>query len=98
MTPDPLVAAINEAIYDWPAEGPQLMAEFIAARLRDAGVRMEAPEGDPDYMCPNCVTPWKCNGPHIPEVPHAEDEDDKPDIGFSDEPNEVYDDGRGGYK
>ena len=18
-----------------------------------------------DYMCPNCVTPWKCNGPHI---------------------------------
>jgi hypothetical protein len=21
---------------------------------------------DPDYMCPNCVTPWKCNGPHTP--------------------------------
>lgn len=20
-----------------------------------------------DYLCPNCVTPWKCNGPHIPE-------------------------------
>jgi hypothetical protein len=20
-------------------------------------------------MCPNCVTPWKCNGPHIPEDP-----------------------------
>lgn len=20
-----------------------------------------------DDMCPNCVTPWKCNGPHIPE-------------------------------
>ena len=19
------------------------------------------------YMCPNCVTPWKCNGPHIAE-------------------------------
>jgi hypothetical protein len=19
-----------------------------------------------DYMCPNCVTPWKCNGPHLP--------------------------------
>lgn len=18
-----------------------------------------------EYMCPNCVTPWKCNGPHI---------------------------------
>ena len=20
-----------------------------------------------DYLCPNCQTPWKCNGPHIPE-------------------------------
>ena len=20
-----------------------------------------------DYMCPFCVTPWKCNGPHIDE-------------------------------
>lgn len=20
-----------------------------------------------EYLCPNCVTPWKCNGPHIPE-------------------------------
>lgn len=19
-----------------------------------------------DEMCPNCVTPWKCNGPHDP--------------------------------
>lgn len=26
------------------------------------------PEYDPDYMCPNCVTPWKCNGPHVPEA------------------------------
>lgn len=22
---------------------------------------------DYDDMCPNCITPWKCNGPHIPE-------------------------------
>lgn len=20
------------------------------------------------YMCPNCVTPWKCNGPHLEEA------------------------------
>ena len=26
-----------------------------------------SPLYDPEYMCPNCVTPWKCNGPHIPE-------------------------------
>lgn len=23
--------------------------------------------GTQDYMCPFCVTPWKCNGPHIDE-------------------------------
>ena len=23
---------------------------------------------DPEYLCPNCCTPWKCNGPHIPEA------------------------------
>lgn len=22
---------------------------------------------DDEYMCPFCVTPWKCNGPHITE-------------------------------
>jgi hypothetical protein len=20
---------------------------------------------DADGMCPNCITPWKCNGPHL---------------------------------
>jgi|GEM_PF-2088047 len=25
-------------------------------------------EWDPyEYLCPNCVSPWKCNGPHIQE-------------------------------
>lgn len=25
-------------------------------------------EWDPyEYLCPNCVSPWKCNGPHIEE-------------------------------
>lgn len=24
--------------------------------------------GTAEYMCPNCVTPWKCNGPHIHEA------------------------------
>lgn len=23
---------------------------------------------DEDDMCPNCVTPWKCNGPHLEEA------------------------------
>jgi hypothetical protein len=24
-----------------------------------------------EYMCPKCVTPWKCNGPHTPEERQA---------------------------
>ena len=26
----------------------------------------DAPRGEDD-LCPNCVTPWKCNGPHLDE-------------------------------
>lgn len=27
---------------------------------------------DSDRMCPNCVTPWKCNGPHLnDETPYS---------------------------
>ena len=32
---------------------------------------MLADDDPEDAMCPNCVTPWKCNGPHDP--------DDEPD-------------------
>lgn len=28
---------------------------------------------DYDTMCPNCVTPWKCNGPHVPWPPTSSD-------------------------
>lgn len=28
-----------------------------------------------DYMCPNCVTPWKCNGPHLTEESQVTKED-----------------------
>jgi len=31
--------------------------------MLDAAIKAAQPE----YMCPNCVSPWKCNGPHIPE-------------------------------
>jgi hypothetical protein len=34
-----------------------------------------------DDMCPNCVTPWKCNGPHLsgkfpPDYPYPEPQGD----------------------
>jgi hypothetical protein len=24
---------------------------------------------DDDDLCPNCISPWKCNGPHVPALP-----------------------------
>jgi hypothetical protein len=27
-------------------------------------VNAPTPDDEADGMCPNCVTPWKCNGPH----------------------------------
>jgi hypothetical protein len=38
----------------WKVQG------FIKSMVNDA------PKSD-EYLCPNCVTPWKCNGPHILE-------------------------------
>jgi hypothetical protein len=26
-------------------------------------------DAPPPDMCPNCVTPWKCNGPHLSDSP-----------------------------
>lgn len=28
-----------------------------------------SPDEEEFERCPNCVTPWKCNGPHLPEEP-----------------------------
>ena len=38
--------------------------EAWAARAQEKIAAMEAASGGEDDMCPNCVTPWKCNGPH----------------------------------
>ena len=44
------------------------MEQAHAAALADLGF-LEI--GTEDYMCPNCVTPWKCNGPHIADPSYA---------------------------
>ena len=41
-----------------------------AARALLAAAPSEPPD---EYMCPNCVTPWKCNGPHIPAALPADE-------------------------
>ena len=44
--------------------------ERIADALAPSPAEPAAPEppyDEADDMCPNCVTPWKCNGPHFIE-------------------------------
>lgn len=43
-------------------------ARCYAMILRRKGGMVDAPP-DEDHMCPNCTTPWKCNGPHLPPPP-----------------------------
>ena len=38
--------------------------EGTESRAQEKIATMEAASGGEDDMCPNCVTPWKCNGPH----------------------------------
>jgi hypothetical protein len=43
---------------------------------------------DDDGMCPNCITPWKCNGPHeepMQEKPEAEVSEDEARALFGDD-------------
>lgn len=58
----------------WQAS-PSTVTRFLANEHMPNGPTMariiawlldsETPTGE--EMCPNCVTPWKCNGPHIPQ-------------------------------
>jgi hypothetical protein len=59
-------AVVLSATYTPPAlgqatdeTGPTMETEAAHGALCD----------DDDLMCPNCVTPWKCNGPHILDEP-----------------------------
>lgn len=50
----------------WPTLRPAVMWDIVN--------REHEPVGMDDEMCPNCVTPWKCNGPHeISSVPNTPD-------------------------
>lgn len=37
---------------------------YVGRRVEVAGGVMVAWD-EADGMCPNCLTPWKCNGPHL---------------------------------
>ena len=62
---------VEVEVSDWtPATAPAASGvdtstnEAWAARAQEKIAAMEAATGGEDDMCPNCVTPWKCNGPH----------------------------------
>lgn len=45
------------------------LSQVLAAMGGILGAYVEArayPGGAQPGMCPNCITPWKCNGPHEP--------------------------------
>ena len=53
------------------------VAEARATLVAELTAAVEGLPATPFYtgdaeaaMCPNCVTPWKCNGPHV--LPHAD--------------------------
>lgn len=62
---------INDLEYD---DDQALLNAAVDAEIAKDGAHV-APQVSatrPDeYMCPNCVTPWKCNGPHIPDQSRA---------------------------
>lgn len=50
--------------------GPYVADTFLKAmheRRRYLEAFPPAVEQDVEQMCPNCLTPWKCNGPHLPD-------------------------------
>ena len=48
------IIAANELLEQKDAEIERLRRELILAGA------------DEINLCPNCITPWKCNGPHLP--------------------------------
>ncbi len=42
------------------------VVDVLLSRTRTEGVS-DAAFDEAGHMCPNCVTPWKCNGPHLDE-------------------------------
>ena len=48
-----------------PAAEPCYYCGRVHSEADPYCVKPAAEPAPDEYMCPNCVTPWKCNGPHI---------------------------------
>lgn len=45
------------------------------AAIRERAKRATGVRPNREYLCPNCQTPWKCNGPHIPDPDYDDSRD-----------------------
>lgn len=55
----------HRLIWPWQATGGNGEdVEHYGCMVRERAERDRA-DALEDDMCPNCVTPWKCNGPHL---------------------------------
>lgn len=55
----------EDRVLEWSGSGEFVKLSnsgWLSSRDRSMLVVLEVLEDDD--MCPNCVTPWKCNGPH----------------------------------
>lgn len=51
------------------------LAQSIEERVMALAATPVYAVSEDDYACPNCVTPWKCNGPHEPAYGEPVDHD-----------------------
>jgi|GEM_PF-4308996 len=72
MTPAEVAAAVSEPLTAeaCPMCGrrPNAHLRRLLAVLRGGRSIPTSEYDEADNMCPNCVTPWKCNGPHLSDV------------------------------
>lgn len=62
---------MEDVVLEWSGSGmfvKLLHAGWMSAKeasVRTVFLEALAPTNSQEDMCPNCVTPWKCNGPHL---------------------------------
>lgn len=59
----------EDSVLEWSGTGLFVKLKDAGwTSVKDASLHIVLLEvlgvSDEDGMCPNCVTPWKCNGPH----------------------------------
>ena len=80
VVPDDLAERFA-AVHSLEPELNRLVYEALCKRPRTAGAaatiiaQYPAQPSSEHGICPNCVSPWKCNGPHIGERPPSGYED-----------------------